>query len=74
MLNGGSNFWICKEICYESVGFGFYSVLGDSKPGRYISKFDITVNFCKYLFRMLPGTQKTLHFIWIFAISEYVQV
>lgn len=55
MLNGGLNFWICKEICYESVGFGFYLVLGDLKLGCYISKFDIIVNFCKYLFRMLLG-------------------
>lgn len=63
----------CEEICYKSVKFLHYSPIQDSESVRYIckfilSKFIMTVIFCKDLLRILPETKKK---ITISEISLY---
>lgn len=77
MSNSSANFLCQREIRYQSLKFRHFTTLRDSKSVRtirkfVISKFVITVTFCKYLLRILPGISKKLPDIWNFAISVIV--
>lgn len=76
MSIGVANFWNYEEIRYKGLKFHYISPLQDSKSIRYIhkysiSKFIITIKFCKDLWRILPETIK-LCFIWDFAKSMFI--